>query len=326
MQRERLIPEFDWHTVFVQPWSEYASNSLWIVLMGFLVSGTCGLVGCFVVLRRMALVGDAISHSLLPGITLAFLLTHSRDTLPMMIGAIAAGVLTVALIEAIRYTSRIKADAAIGIVFSSLFAFGVIMISVFADKVDLDAECVLYGELGFIPLQEVAYFGDLAIGPEPVVRMAVTAVIAIILLIAFYKEMLVTSFDAGLAASLGISPARYQYGLTLFLSIVIVSSFESVGVVLVIAMIIFPGATALLLTDRLSNALWISTAFTALYAVFGFHLATWLNASIAGGMTVIAGVLFGIVWMASPNQGLIVQYRRHRHSKNEEDLEPINLS
>ena len=326
MQRERLIPEFDWQTVFVQPWAEYASNSLWIVLMGFLVSGTCGLVGCFVVLRRMALVGDAISHSLLPGITLAFLLTHSRDTLPMMIGAIAAGVLTVALIEAIRYTSRIKADAAIGIVFSSLFAVGVIMISVFADKVDLDAECVLYGELGFIPLQEVAYFGDLAIGPEPVVRMAVTAVIAIILLIAFYKEMLVTSFDAGLAASLGISPARYQYGLTLFLSIVIVSSFESVGVVLVIAMIIFPGATALLLTDRLSNALWISTAFTALYAVFGFHLATWLNASIAGGMTVIAGVLFGIVWMASPNQGLIVQYRRNRHSKNEENLEPINLS
>lgn len=326
MQRERLIPEFDWHTVFVQPWSEYASNSLWIVLMGFLVSGTCGLVGCFVVLRRMALVGDAISHSLLPGITLAFLLTHSRDTLPMMIGAIAAGVLTVALIEAIRYASRIKADAAIGIVFSSLFAVGVIMISVFADKVDLDAECVLYGELGFIPLQEVAYFGDLAIGPEPVVRMAVIAVFSIILLTAFYKEMLVTSFDAGLAASLGISPARYQYGLTLFLSIVIVNSFESVGVVLVIAMIIFPGATALLLTDRLSNALWISTAFTALYAVFGFHLATWLNASIAGGMTVIAGVLFGIVWMASPNQGLIVQYRRHRHSKNEENLEPINLS
>ena len=245
-----------------------------------------------------------------------------------MIGAIAAGVLTVALIEAIRYTSRIKADAAIGIVFSSLFAFGVIMISVFADKVDLDAECVLlYGELGFIPLQEVAYFGDLAIGPEPVVRMAVTAVIAIILLIVFYKEMLVTSFDAGLAASLGISPARYQYGLTLFLSIVIVSSFESVGVVLVIAMIIFPGATALLLTDRLSNALWISTVFTALYAVFGFHLATWLNASIAGGMTASSRVsCSGSFGCASPNQGLIVQYRRHHHSKNEEDLEPINLS
>jgi manganese/zinc/iron transport system permease protein len=323
MQREPLIPEFDWHTVFVQPWSEYASNSFWIALMGFLVSGTCGLVGCFVILRRMALVGDAISHSLLPGITLAFLLTHSRDTVPMMIGAVAAGVITVALIEAIRYSSRIKADAAIGIVFSSLFAIGVILISVFADKVDLDAECVLYGELGFIPLQEIAYFGDQAIGPEPVVRMAAIALIAIGLLIAFYKEMLVTSFDAGLAASLGISPARYQYGLTLFLSIVIVSSFESVGVVLVIAMIIFPGATSLLLTDRLSNALWISTVFSGLYAFLGFHLATWLNASIAGGMTVVAGTLFGIVWIASPNQGLIAQFRRH-HSSKETDFEPIN--
>ena len=141
--------------------------------------------------------------------------------------------------------------------------------------------------------------------------------------IVFYKEMLITSFDGGLAASLGISPARYQYGLTLFLSIVIVSSFESVGVVLVIAMIIFPGATALLLTDRLSTALWISTAFSAFYAIFGFHLATWLNASIAGGMTVIAGVLFGFVWMASPNQGLIVQYRR-RQSNKTENQEPFN--
>jgi len=276
-----------------------------------------------VILRRMALVGDAISHSLLPGITLAFLLTHSRDTVPMMIGAIAAGVITVALIEAIRYSSRIKADAAIGIVFSSLFAVGVILISVFADKVDLDAECVLYGELGFIPLQEIAYFGDQAIGPEPVVRMAVIAMIAVGLLLTFYKEMLVTSFDAGLAASLGISPTRYQYGLTLFLSIVIVSSFESVGVVLVIAMIIFPGATALLITDRLSNALWMSTAFSALYAFLGFHLATWLNASIAGGMTVVAGALFGLVWMTSPNQGLIAQFRR-RQSGKETNFEPIN--
>jgi len=310
--REAFFPEFDWPTVFVQPWSEYTSNSFWIVLMGFLVAGTCGLVGCFVILRRMALVGDAISHSLLPGITLAFLLTHSRDTLPMMLGAVGAGVLTVALIEAIRYSSRIKPDAAIGIVFSSLFAIGVILISLFADKVDLDAECVLYGELGFIPLQDTALLGGVEIGPEPVVRMAIIALIAIVLLFAFFKEMLVTSFDAGLAASLGINPTRYQYGLTLFLSVVIVSSFESVGVVLVIAMIIFPGATALMLTDRLPRALFYSTLFSALYAVLGFHLATWLDASIAGGMTVIAGIAFGIVWLIAPQRGLIVTLIRRR--------------
>ncbi len=280
--------------------------------MGFLVAGTCGLVGCFVILRRMALVGDAISHSILPGITLAFLIINSRDTLPMMLGAVAAGVVTVALIEAIRYTSRIKPDAAIGIVFSSLFAIGVILISVFADEVDLDAECVLYGELGFIPLQDIAYFGEIVIGPEPVVRMAIITLIAIVLLFAFFKEMIVTSFDSGLAASLGINPTRYQYGLTLFLSIVIVSSFESVGVVLVIAMIIFPGATALMLTDRLPIALVLSTVISGAYSLFGFHLATWLNASIAGGMTVIAGIVFGIVWAFAPQRGLIATFVRNR--------------
>lgn len=285
--------------------------------MGFLVAGTCGLVGCFVILRRMALVGDAISHSLLPGITLAFLLTHSRDTLPMMLGAVAAGVITVALIEAIRYTSRIKPDAAIGIVFSSLFAVGVILISVFADEVDLDAECVLYGELGFIPLQDIAYFSEIEIGPEPVVRMAIIALIAIVLLFAFFKEMIVTSFDSGLAASLGINPTRYQYGLTLFLSIVIVSSFESVGVVLVIAMIIFPGATALMLTDRLPIALALSTVISGAYSLLGFHLATWLNASIAGGMTVIAGIAFGIVWAFAPQRGLIATLVRNRQVMEE---------
>jgi len=305
--REHFFPDFDWHTVFVQPWTEYGDNSFWIVLMGFLVSGTCGLVGCFVILRRMALVGDAISHSLLPGITIAFLLTNSRDTLPMMLGAIAAGITTVVLIEAIRHSSRIKPDAAIGIVFSSLFAIGIILISVFADKIDLDAECVLYGELGFIPLQDIAMLGGVEIGPEPVIRMAIIAVIAIGLLIAFFKEMLVTSFDPGLAASLGINPTRYQYGLTLFLSVVIVSSFESVGVVLVIAMIIFPGATALLITDRLPKAIWLSILFSLLYAVLGFHLATWLEASIAGGMTVIAGFIFGLVWMAAPKRGLLTK-------------------
>jgi len=291
--------------------------------MGFLVAGTCGLVGCFVILRRMALVGDAISHSILPGITLAFLLTNSRDTLPMMLGAVAAGVVTVALIEAIRYTSRIKPDAAIGIVFSSLFAVGVILISVFADEVDLDAECVLYGELGFIPLQDIAYLGEIVIGPEPVVRMAIIALIAIVLLFAFFKEMIVTSFDSGLAASLGINPTRYQYGLTLFLSIVIVSSFESVGVVLVIAMIIFPGATALMLTDRLPIALALSTVISGAYSLLGFHLATWLNASIAGGMTVIAGIVFGIVWAFAPQRGLIATFVRNRQIVEESAL---NLS
>ncbi len=312
--RENFLPAFDFHRTFVEPWSAYFDNTIWIVVMGFLVAATCGLIGCFIILRRMALVGDAISHSLLPGITLAFLLTQSRDTLPMMIGAIAAGVVTVALIEAIRQSSRIKPDAAIGIVFSSLFAIGVVLISVFADSVDLDAECVLYGEIGWIPLEDQVVLGGHEIGPLPVIRMAAIAIIAIGLLLAFYKELLVTSFDAGLAASLGINPGRFQYGLTLFLSVVIVSSFESVGVILVIAMLIFPGATAMLLTDRLPRTLWLSALFSALYAVLGFHLATWLDASIAGGMSVVAGAVFTLVWIFAPRRGLLMKYVFKSHT------------
>lgn len=308
-----FIPSFSWDRVFVEPWTHGFDQSIWIVVMGFLVALTCGLVGTFVILRRMALVGDAISHSLLPGIAAAFLITQSRATFPMIVGAIIAGVLTVVLIEAIRNSSRIKPDAAIGIVFSCLFAIGVVMISAFADQVDLDTECVLYGEIAFVPLEEIATIGSFPLGPLPAVRMAVVALIVIGLLFIFYKELLVTSFDSGLAASLGINPRTYQYGLTLVLSVVIVASFEAVGVVLVIAMIIFPGASALMLTDHLPRALILSVGFSALYAIGGFHLATWLDASIAGGMTVVAGFLFGCVWLISPNRGLLV--RRLQQSK-----------
>ena len=310
--RERFVPEFDFQAAIVEPWSLYFGSTVWIVLMGFLVAATCGLVGCFIVLRRMALVGDAISHSVLPGIVLAFLITQSRATFPMLVGAIVAGAVTVVLIEGIRRYSRVKQDAAIGIVFSSLFAVGVALIAGFADHVDLDTDCVLYGEIAFVPLENFATLGGVAIAPLTVARMAVIFVVVIVLIVAFYKELVVTSFDAGLAASLGISPALYQYGLTLLLSVVIVSSFESVGVVLVIAMIIFPGATSMLLTDRLPVALGLSCGFSAVYAVAGFHLATWLDASIAGAMSVVAGAVFGVVWVAAPRRGLARRWLRAR--------------
>ncbi len=310
--RDRFVPPFDFQSAIVDPWTLYSGSSFWIVLMGFLVAATCGLVGCFIVLRRMALVGDAISHSVLPGITLAFLITQSRATFPMLIGAVVAGAVTVVLIEGIRRYSRVKQDAAIGIVFSSLFAVGVALIAGFADHVDLDTDCVLYGEIAFVPLENFATLGGVEIAPLTVARMGIIFVVVIGLIVAFYKELLVTSFDAGLAASLGISPALYHYGLTLLLSVVIVSSFESVGVVLVIAMIIFPGATAMLLTDRLPVALALSCGFSAVYSLAGFHLATWLDASSAGSMTVVAGALFGIVWLTAPRRGLAPRRLRGR--------------
>src|SRR3989344_1061753 len=155
-----MIPKFNFDAVFVQPWTENAGTYGWILIMGFLVTAACGLVGNYLILRRMALVGDAISHSVLPGLAVAFLFSGSRGSLPMFIGALAAGVLTTILIELIHRQSRVKQDAAIGITFSTLFAIGVILICLFADKVDLDQECVLYGEIGFVPFQtSVEWFG-----------------------------------------------------------------------------------------------------------------------------------------------------------------------
>ncbi|MEM9157618.1 MAG: metal ABC transporter permease [Verrucomicrobiota bacterium] len=311
-----LIPAFDFQIVVLDPWTHNFQDSLWITLMGFLVSATCGLVGCFVVLRRMALVGDAISHSLLPGIAIAFILTQSRNTLPMMVGAVIAGIVTVALIELIRQSSRIKPDAAIGIVFSTLFAIGVVLISGYADHVDLDTDCVLYGQIEWIPFEGYTSIGNTEIGPTPVIRMAIISAIVILLLVFFYKELLVTSFDAGLAASLGISPAVFKYGLVLVLSVVIVASFESVGVVLVLAMIVFPSTTSLMLTDRLPLALLITVFLSILYTLFGYHLALWLSATTAGAMSVIAGLIFTLAWLFSPNRGLIGKILRRRQIAN----------
>jgi manganese/zinc/iron transport system permease protein len=305
-----LVPEFDFQRVLIAPWTEDLSSFGWIALMGFLVATACGLVGNYLILRRMALVGDAISHSVLPGLAIAFLLANSRSSTAMFAGALVAGVLTTVLIEIIHKKSRVKQDAAIGITFSSLFAVGVILISLFADKVDLDQECVLYGEIAFIPLEPAVEWGGLTLGPASVVRMGIVTLAAILLIVLFYKELLVSSFDAALAFSLGINATIVHYSLMCLLSIVIVSAFESVGAILVIAMLILPGATASLLSQRLPIILALTFVFAAFSSILGIHLGLWLECSIAGAMVVMGSLLFAMAWVLSPSQGLLRRWLR----------------
>jgi manganese/zinc/iron transport system permease protein len=293
----KLLPEFDWQTVFVGPWTEDLSSYGWIMLMGFFVATACGLVGNYLILRRMALVGDAISHSVLPGIAVAFLVSNSRGSTAMFLGALAAGITTTIIIETIHKRTRVKQDAAIGIAFTSLFAIGVILISLYAHKVDLDQECVLYGEIAFVPLEEFVKIGGRDIGPFPVIRMGVVAALTIGLVIVFYKELLVSSFDSGLAFSLGINATVVHYGLMSMLSVVVVSAFESVGAILVIAMLIIPGATASLLTQRLPWIHLLTVLHGAISAVLGTHLSIWLECSIAGAIVVVGIGLFGLSWL-----------------------------
>lgn len=310
MSAESFIPPFSLSEFILGPWRDMPTESFWIFLMGVIVCTACGLVGAFIVLRRMALVGDAISHSLLPGIVIAFLLTASRDPFIMMGGAVVAGLATVVFIEAVHRHSRIKPDAAIGIVFTALFAVGVILISLYAGQVHIDADCVLYGNIEFVTFGHWVGPGEFGLAPEPVVQMAGVLLVVVILLLVFYKELLVTSFDPGLANSLGIPTGVYHYGLMIMLSLVIVSAFESVGAILVIAMLIFPATTGNLFSDRLPVVLWLCPVFSVFYALGGLHLALWLNCSIAGAMVVAASLLFGFAWFFAPHKGLINRWLR----------------
>jgi manganese/zinc/iron transport system permease protein len=314
-----LIPAFNFEQVFLEPWRGAFSESqpgppaiFWIALMGFFVSSACGMVGAYLILRRMALVGDAISHSVLPGIAISFLLSGSRGSLAMVVGALAAGMVTTLIIEVIHRKSRIKHDAAIGIAFTTLFAIGVILISVFAGQVDLDQECVLYGEIAWVPLEETVAIRGVTLGPEPVVRMGIVLVLTAALIIAFYKELLVSSFDAGLASSLGINATMVHYALMCWLSVVVVSAFESVGAILVIAMLILPAATSSLLSSRLSTVLFLSILHSGISSFLGIHLAYWLNCSMAAAMVVMGAILFVLAWIFSPERGILSRLL-HRH-------------
>lgn len=286
-----LVPAFDFDRMIVAPWTTALDTYGWMTLMAFLVTATCGLVGNYLILRRMALVGDAISHSVLPGLAAAYLLSGSLALPAMIVGAVGAGLLTTFLIEFLHTRSRIKADAAIGITFCSLFALGVVLINLFASKVHLDAECVLYGELSYLAR------GSHEIMPQQVAVMSVVAVIVALLVVFFYKELLLTSFDALLAASQGFRPGLVHLLLMSVLSVVIVAAFESVGAILVIAMLILPGATAQLISTRLPVCLWLSVLHAALSAVGGLHLSVILGCPMAACVAVAGAGLFGLAWI-----------------------------
>ena len=287
------------------------SPTLVILLVGSVVAASCALVGSFLVLRKLALLGDAISHAVLPGIVLAFLVSGSRSSLPMVLGAGALGVVTVFLVQLFHRTRRLKEDASIGVVFPALFSLGVILISRYASQVDLDLDCVLYGEIAYAPW-DVLYWGAASIGPKALWVNGAVLLGNLLFVGLLYKELKLTTFDAGLAAALGFAPAAMHYLLMSAVSVTVVGAFESVGAILVVAMLVVPPATAYLLTDRLSRMLALAVGVGVASAWGGYGLARWLDASIAGSMASVAGALFLLTFLASPRHGLAAQALRHR--------------
>ncbi len=286
---------------------DWSINSWIIVAVAFLVAVSCSLLGVYLVLRRMSLISDAISHAVLPGIAIAFILSGSRAPLPMLIGAGAFGVLTTVLIEWLNRSGKIQTDAATGIVFTALFAFGVVLISAKAGMVDLDQECVLYGEIAYSPWDELIVRGN-SWGVRPLWIIGFVGLLNVLFITVFYKELKISTFDAALATSLGFSASLIHYALMGLVSLTTVASFETVGAILVVAMFVVPAATAYLLSERLSGMIGWVVALSALIAAAGYAVARLLDASIAGSMTMVAGGLFGIAFLLSPKHGTIVRW------------------
>ena len=284
------------------------SPQIEIQIIAAVVAVACALPGVFLVLRRMALMSDAISHAILLGIVLAFFVVEDLASPFLIIAAAITGVITVALVELLHGTGLVREDAAIGIVFPALFSGGVILISRYAGSVHLDTHAVLLGELAFAWMERLTVFGyDL---PKSLWVMGSILLINLVFITLFYKELKLATFDAGLAAALGFSPVLVHYGLMSLVSVTAVGAFDAVGSILVVALMIAPPATAYLLTDRLSYMLGLSALNGIASAITGYWLARWLDASIAGTMATMSGVFFLLTFLLAPARGLIAIARR----------------
>ncbi len=276
----------------------------WILLTGALATVSCALLGTFLVLRKMSLLGDALSHAVLPGIVIAFILSGSRDVVPMFAGAAVFGIIATVLIDAFHRRWRVQEDAAIGIVFTALFALGVVLVTAYTGHIDLDQECVLYGEIAYAPLDIWTLNGN-DMGPRPAWILGTAFILTVAFVGLFYKELQISSFDPAMALSVGINATIMHYALMTMVSITTVAAFESVGAILVVAMFIVPGAAAYLWSNRLKVILWLSAIFSVLSAVGGYVLASVWNSSIAGAMVAAVGMIFFLSVLASPSQGLL---------------------
>jgi manganese/zinc/iron transport system permease protein len=285
-----------------------------IQLIAAVVAVACALPGVFLILRRMAMMSDAISHTVLLGIVLAFFYTRDITSPLLIIGATLMGVATVSLVELVNRTGLVREDAAIGLVFPALFSLAVILISRFAGEVHLDTDAVLLGELAFAPFNRLVVLNK-DLGPIALYVMGGIALLNLSFILLFYKELKLATFDAGLAATLGFTPGLLHYGLMSLVSITAVGAFDAVGSILVVAFMIAPPATAYLIVDRLSHLIGLSALVGVVSAVGGYWVSHALNVSIAGSMASMTGVLFFLAMLFAPRRGLIAIARRRANQK-----------
>ncbi len=285
------------------------------ILIAIVTASACALPGVFLVLRRMTLMSDAISHAILPGIVLAFFVTHNISSPLLILAAAATGVLTVIFVELLQKTKLVKEDAAIGLTYPALFSIGVILISRYAGNIHLDTDAVLLGELEYAPYNLLEISGY-ELKPISLYVMGGMLVLNLAFILLFYKELKLATFDASLAATLGFAPGLIHYGLMTLVSMTTVGAFDAVGSILVVALIAGPPATAYLMTDNLTRMLIYSVVIGCVNAVIGYWFATYIiNVSIAGAIASFTLLDFVLVFMIVPKRGIIAIARRHIRQK-----------
>lgn len=262
------------------------------LITAIMVGVMSGIIGCFIILRGMSMMGDAISHAVLPGVAVAYMLG-----LNVLIGASVFGLLAAGLIGFVASHSKLKTDTSIGIVFSAFYALGFILISLAESATNLHH--ILFGNI-------------LAVSDTDIMTTVVVLGLVILFVVFFYKELLVTSFDETFAKTYGLKVQLLHYGLMLVLTLVTVSALQTVGIILVVAMLITPAATAFLWTEKLATMLVLAATNGAVASVVGLYFSYTLNWASGPAIVLIAAIIFGISFVISPKQALFTNLRRPR--------------
>lgn len=285
-----------------------------IYLTAIIVAVACALPGVFLVVRGTTMLSDAITHSVLLGIVLAFFITPDLNSPLLLVGATLIGMLVVWLIESLQLTKLMSNDAAIGVVFPLFFSIGIILITRYANDIHLDTDSVLMGELAFVPFRRTIIFGH-DIGPSAMWRMIIILILNTIFIFVFYKELKVSSFDPAFASSLGFSPIIIHYILMALVSLTAVGAYDSVGSILVVAFMAGPALTGYLLTNSLSRMILTAIIIAIINSSIGVYLAFQIDVSISGMIATITGITAFLTFLFSPIKGWVYQRRLHSKQK-----------
>ncbi|EQB4818731.1 TPA: iron/manganese ABC transporter permease subunit SitC [Citrobacter amalonaticus] len=272
---------------------QYMLNAMWVSAM---VGGLCAFLSCYLMLKGWSLIGDALSHSIVPGVAGAYMLG-----LPFSLGAFLSGGLAAGSMLFLNQRSRLKEDAIIGLIFSSFFGIGLFMVSL--NPMSVNIQTIILGNV-------------LAIAPEDIVQLAIIGTVSLLILLLKWKDLMATFFDENHARSIGLHPARLKLLFFTLLSVSTVAALQTVGAFLVICLVVTPGATAWLLTDRFPRLLMIAVAIGSVTSFFGAWLSYWLDGATGGIIVVLQTVLFLLAFVFAPKHGLLANRRRARRKES----------